>query len=104
MNFFERQDAARKGSRAIGVVFVLAVVCIVLAVDGVVAVAWAWASAGNNGPTPPPRGLFMIVTLGVIATIVTVSLVKMAMLRAGGGAAVAGMLGARRVEPNTKDP
>jgi Zn-dependent protease with chaperone function len=104
MNFFERQDAARKGSRAIGFVFVLAVACIVLAVDGVVAVAWAWASAGKNGPTPPPAGLFVIVTLGVIGTIVTVSLVKMAMLRAGGGAAVAGMLGARRVEPNTKDP
>jgi Zn-dependent protease with chaperone function len=83
---------------------VLAVACIVLAIDGVVAVAWMWATAGERGVAAPPTGLFVVVALGVIATIGAVSLFKMAMLRAGGGAAVARMVGARRVEPNTKDP
>ena len=104
MNFFERQDAARKSSRVIGVVFLLAVACIVFAIDGVVAGAWMWATAGKHGPSPPPMGLFVAVTIGTVVTILAVSLFNMAMLRAGGGAAVARMVGARRVEPNTKDP
>jgi len=104
MNFFERQDAARKSSRAIGVVFLLAVVCIVFAIDGVVAAAWMWATAGKHGPSAPPTGLFVVVTIGVVVTILAVSLFNIAMLRAGGGAAVARMVGARRVESSTKDP
>jgi Zn-dependent protease with chaperone function len=85
-------------------VFLLAVASIVFAIDAVVAVAWMWASAGERGVATPPAGLFVVVTLGVVATIGAVSLFKMAMLRAGGGAAVARMVGARRVEPNTRDP
>ena len=104
MNFFERQDAARRSSRAIGFVFLLAVACIVLAIDVVVAIAWMWASSGSDGPRAPPAGLFVVVTIGTVAVILTVSLFKMAALRIGGGAAVARMVGARRVEPATRDP
>ena len=104
MNFFERQDAARRSSRMLVVVFIAALVCIVLAIDLVMAAAWMWASAGEDVPKAVPPGLFAVVTIGTAGVILAVSFFKMAMLRIGGGAAVARMVGARRVEPGTRDP
>jgi Zn-dependent protease with chaperone function len=104
MNFFERQDAARKGSRGLLIVFLLAVVCIVAAINIVLAVVWVWMAAGSEGPKRVPAGLFIVVTLVTVGVILAVSFFKMAMLRMGGGAAVARMVGARLVEPATRDP
>ena len=95
MNFFERQDAARKGTRALLVVFMLAVICIVVAINVVLAVVWVWLAAGTEGPKRVPGGLFAVVTLVTVGVILAVSFFKMAMLRMGGGAAVARMVGAR---------
>ena len=39
MNFFEHQDRARKQSRRLTILFILAVLAIVVAIDGVVAAA-----------------------------------------------------------------
>ena len=105
MNFFERQDAARKSTRVMVVVFLLAVVCIVLAIDGAMGAVWVWLHAGTRGPKPPvPGALFLLTSAITIGVIFAVSLFKIAMLRAGGGAAVATMMGGRKVEPATKDP
>src|SRR6185436_10609261 len=104
MNFFERQDAARKGSRALVIVFLLAVVCIVVAINAVLAVVWVWMAAGHEGPKRVPGGLFAVVTLVTVGVILAVSFFKMAMLRMGGGAAVARMVNARLVESSTRDP
>ena len=104
MNFFERQDAARKGSRALVIVFLLAVVCIVVAINAVLAVVWVFMAAGGEGPKRVPGGLFAVVTLVTVGVILAVSFFKMAMLRMGGGAAVARMVNARLVESSTRDP
>jgi Zn-dependent protease with chaperone function len=105
VNFFERQDAARKTTRVMVVVFLLAVVCIVIAIDAAMGMAWMWMHAGERGPRPPvPGALFFVTSLVTIGVIFAVSLFKIAMLRAGGGAAVARMMGGRLLEPATKDP
>jgi Zn-dependent protease with chaperone function len=104
MNFFERQDKARKGSRALIVVFVLAVACIVIAINLVLGAAWLSLAVGHEGPRRVPLGLFVAITVATVAIILAVSLFKMAALRIGGGAAVARMVGARHVEPATRDP
>src|SRR5205085_3738759 len=79
-----------------------AVVCIVAAIDISMAALWLWF--GGDHPQPVPRGLFVITSVVTVAIILAVSLFKIAALRIGGGAAVARMVGARRVEPATKDP
>ncbi|HUQ28542.1 MAG TPA: M48 family metallopeptidase [Usitatibacter sp.] len=104
MNFFERQDAARRSSRTLIIIFVMAVACIVAAVDLVIAAAWLAAGMDSDHPFTLPRGLFVVATLGTLAVIFGVSLFKIAALRIGGGAAVAGMVGGRRVDPASRDP
>ena len=103
MTFFERQDAARRSSKMLVVVFIAAVICIVAAIDLVMGAAWLWATADEKGPHNIPNGLLVFVSVATIGVIVAVSLFKMAALRIGGGAAVAKMVGARRVEPGTRD-
>ena len=104
MNFFERQDAARRSSRVLVALFVIAVVCIIGAVDTVMAVAYLWATADHEGPHKLPGGFFMIVTVATAAGIFGVSSFKMSELRSGGGRAVAYMMGGRVVSPGTRDP
>jgi Zn-dependent protease with chaperone function len=112
MNFFQSQQAARRNTRVMVVLFLLAVVAIVVAIDLVAAAAWI-------SMHPPPRGVYAplgarlarvpgwVFAMGAILTagaILVVSLFNIAMLRAGGGEAVARMVGGRRVAPNTRDP
>ena len=105
MNFFERQDQARRSTNGLVGIFAIAVVCIVASINIVMAIAWLWLGAGERGvPRHVPGGLFLATTVATVAVILCVSLFKVAMLRAGGGAAVAGMMGARQVAPNTRDP
>jgi Zn-dependent protease with chaperone function len=105
MNFFERQDAARRSTKGLVAIFVIAVACIVVAINIAMAVAWLWLGAGERGvPRHVPAGLFFMTSIVTVGVIFSVSLVKVVMLRAGGGAAVAGMMSARRIEPATRDP
>ena len=91
MNFFEHQAAARRVSTRLVVLFALAVVGIVVAVDFAVAVTWG----------ADPRAL-------VFATLVTASIIgigslyRIASLR-GGGDPVAQQMGGMLVPENTTD-
>jgi len=114
MDFFEHQDAARKGSRRLVWLFALAVAAITLlvaALAGGAVLLIATQQAAERGsaltseslgrlPLWETIGLAAAITLGLIAC---GSLYKTAQL-AGGGAAVARSLGARPIDPDTTDP
>ena len=111
MNFFESQHQARRNTRIMVVLFVLAVVAIVLAIDLVAAATWIWTHADDRPRGAPMPGLksvpAWVYVMGALLTgvaILLVSLWNIMMLRAGGGAAVAKMVEARRVAPSTSDP
>ncbi|NQD35431.1 M48 family metallopeptidase [Permianibacter sp. IMCC34836] len=104
MDFFGRQDWARRRSKWLVGYFILAVVMIVVAVNA--ATYFAFRISGVT-KLPPAEwfgsaafGWLSLITLIVIAL---GSLLKMAQL-SGGGQAVADMVGARRVLPETSDP
>jgi Zn-dependent protease with chaperone function len=96
--FFEHQQLARRNSRAMVVLFLLAVVAIIVAVDFVLGAVWLWTNEA-----PATTGVYVTGALATAGLIFIVSLFNV--LRLGsGGAAVAQMVGARPVAPNTADP
>jgi Zn-dependent protease with chaperone function len=95
MDFFERQDKARRNTKALVVYFAFAVLALVFAVYAAFAVIF------GRGHFWQPQ-LFLWVTLGTLGVIVVGSLSKVAELSSGGGA-VASMLGGEPVNPNTRD-
>jgi Zn-dependent protease with chaperone function len=97
MNFFDAQETARRKSGRLVVLFVAAVVAIVVVVYLVVAVALV-----PGGVRFDPL-LFLYVALGVGLLVGGGSAFRIAGLRRG-GPAVAELLGARRVSPDTTDP
>ncbi len=109
MNFFERQELARRSSRRLLLLFGLAVVAIVAAVTAVVVVALG-ASAPEQ--VEAAGGLFAYIShnIGIVvaaavltvAVIAVASLVRIASLR-DGGAAVARQLGGVPVPDQTTD-
>ncbi len=100
MNFFESQDQARRRSHLLIGLFALAVVAIVVAVYLVVIVALAGFGGGSAFLFEP--GAFAATSLATLALIAGGSAFRSAQLRKG-GPAVASLLGARRVEPDTRD-
>ncbi len=109
MNFFQHQDRARRQSRTLIVVFILAVLAIVAAIDALLLlVAGAWSM--EEGVPPPPPGVLLEANLpllagGALATLAVIgvaSLFKIATLRSGGGQ-VARQLGGVLVESDTQD-
>ncbi len=108
MNFFEHQEAARRSSRLLVGLFLLAVVCIVLTVNGVLATLYlsafaphgAWARLGVHAL---PNYFFETTTGVVLLIIIGGSFIEILDLEAGGDA-VARMVGARPVDPDTRDP
>jgi Zn-dependent protease with chaperone function len=97
-DFFERQAVARRNTKWLVVMFVLAVIAIV----GTTFVVTAFAlGAMNNGRVQ--FELPLLASAGALALIIGGSLFKIAQL-AGGGTVVAERLGGRRVYPNTLDP
>jgi Zn-dependent protease with chaperone function len=99
VNFFEHQEAARRNTRVMVLLYALAVVAVVLAVDLVLGIAFGWASS----ETQVPRALYVWGALGTAAAILLVSLYRIMRLSAG-GKAVAEMIGAAPVPPDTRDP
>lgn len=103
MDFFERQDRARRNTRLLVIYFILAVVLILAAIYLVLAalflrdlytpgsIAWLWH----------PK-LFIGVAAGTLAIILGGTLYKLSAVSSG-GAAVAQMLGGRAIDPNTQD-
>ena len=114
MNFFEHQQEARRNTRIMVVLYVIAVISVVLAVDAVFASVWmvnadepAAAGGAQRGLVAAyravPAGIHIISMLGTLAVILGASIVQTAKLREG-GEAIAAMVGARRVDPATRDP
>ena len=91
MNFFEQQAVARRTSSRLVILFALAVVAIVLAVDGVVWVA-----------TQSAR-MVLFATVAAAAVIAIGSLYRIASL-GDGGEAVAQQMGGTPVPENTTEP
>ena len=96
--FFEHQQLARRNSRAMVVLFFLAVAAIIVSVDLVLGAVWLWTNE-----TPATTGVYVTGALATGGLILIVSLFNVLRL-GGGGAAVARMVGARPVAPNTADP
>jgi Zn-dependent protease with chaperone function len=110
MDFFARQAETRRLSRWMVLLFILAVVAIVLAIDFVVIVAVAILTVEDGGLLAQQDMSFdryplavLVTSLIVIGTIGISSLVRTASLSAGGGA-VATQLGGTRVTADTTDP
>ena len=97
MNFFEQQEAARRMSRRLVVLFVLAVISIVITVN--LAATLIYLSVFSP---PVPRGFHLTNTLVTLLMIGAGTWWEMARL-AGGGEAVATMIGARRIDSSTGD-
>jgi Zn-dependent protease with chaperone function len=111
VNFFEHQQLARRNTRVMVVLYLLAVVGVIVAVDAVLAGVYLWSQADSSlvaqrapltlSSIPPP-----LVIWGAVGTTTVIFLVSLfhTLRLAGGGEAVAKMVGAREVVPETKDP
>ena len=100
MNFFEHQAAARKASTRLVVLFVLAVIGIVCAVDVAVLIAIAARDESTPGQTAAMLVVASMATVGIIGL---GSLYRLASLR-GGGETVAQQLGGVPVPEQSRDP
>ena len=113
MDFFGRQAEARRASRWLVLLFMLAVIAVVVAVNAVVltAVAVLAAEAPGAPVTVVPDevwltahpGTVALTTLVVLGVVGFASLYRTSALSAGGGA-VATSLGGQRVTSDTVDP
>ena len=101
MNFFERQEEARRSTRKLVGLFALAVFLIVLAVYLAVALAVTWAE--NLDLDVWNLTVFGWVAAVTLTVIVVGTLYKIATLR-GGGQAVGRLLGGRRRSPESCSP
>jgi Zn-dependent protease with chaperone function len=98
MNFFEHQAAARRTSTRLIILFALAVIGMVLAVDFAV-----WVAFGGGGAEPGGAGaLLAFTTFATLAIIGLGSLYRIASLR-GGGEPVALQFGGVPVPEDTTD-
>jgi len=97
MNFFEHQETARRVSRRLIVLFILAVIAIVLAVN--VVATFLYFSVFSP---PLPTGFYPTNTLVTLLMIGAGTWWETARL-ASGGEAVARMIGARLVDSSTRD-
>jgi Zn-dependent protease with chaperone function len=118
MDFFQRQDQARRKTKWLVIYFSLAVICMILMIY---AVAWfatnyvgshhnryADGLIFNSNSEPSLAGfwdgkLFLEVALGTLAVILCGTTYK-TMALAGGGSVVAESMGGRLVASNTADP
>lgn len=100
MNFFEHQAAARKASTRLVLLFALAVIGIVCAVD--VAVLIAIASQDESTPTQTAM-MLILASVITVAIIGMGSMYRIASLR-GGGETVAQQMGGVPVPEQTRDP
>src|ERR1700752_3891529 len=110
MVFFARQPAARRMSRWMVMLFILAVGAIVVAIDAVVIVAAGVMTQPGSALALEPGsfvnypGLVTLSSLVVLGTIGTAGLVRTMSLSAGGGGAVALSVGGTAGPADTTDP
>lgn len=103
MNFFEHQAQAHRESKKLLFLFVLAVICIAIAVNGTLALVWTWFMHDADGNSRAfPHYFFQTNTALIILFIGGGTLIELMRLRDGGDA-VAQMAGGRLVQPNSRD-
>lgn len=108
MDFFAHQDRARRQTTLMVVLFLISVALIVLAINLVGAAIYI--AMADVPPFPlatafasVPRSAWLITTAVVLCIIAAGTVTRLYAL-SGGGAAVAEMVGARRVRPETREP
>jgi Zn-dependent protease with chaperone function len=106
-DFFDRQDAARRGTARLVILFALAVLAIVASIYLILALVFGYLNADpRTGAIDWGRGFDPeLLLLSVVGTGIVVgggSLFKIAQLR-GGGRVIAEQLGGRLVSPDTTD-
>ncbi|HUO83217.1 MAG TPA: M48 family metalloprotease [Gammaproteobacteria bacterium] len=109
MDFFERQDEARRQTRVLVLLFLLATAVIVAAVGLVVAIVTAGFGATGAGVIDGAwvrghAGLLALSMLGTLAFIALASGYRTLRLSAGGGGSVARQLGGSPVLADAADP
>ncbi len=97
MDFFARQESARRTTRWLLLAYLVSVACIVVAIDAVIVLV-----VGASSRDASPRGAVIFTTFVVVAIIGGASLFKTLALRSG-GASVARSLGGTRVDRGTGD-
>jgi Zn-dependent protease with chaperone function len=95
VDFFARQESARRTTRWLLLAFFVSVACIIVAIDAVVALV-----IGSTSPHSSPRAAVIFTSIVVFAIICGASLFKSLALRSG-GASVARSMGAARVDRGT---
>lgn len=100
MDFFAEQDKARRASRWLVLWFALAVLVIVAAVDAVFTVT---AHVASDRPIPALPLAFHAGSVVAVLLIVGIGALIRIVQLAKGGEAVAKMVGARAVDPGTRD-
>jgi Zn-dependent protease with chaperone function/uncharacterized tellurite resistance protein B-like protein len=105
MNFYEHQDRARRTTALLGCYFVFAVVLTVVAIN---VIAWLGVASFDVNPEPLTYSRWLerpyagLITAMVLIIIIGTSVATSLRLSAG-GAALARILKARRVDPDTRD-
>jgi Zn-dependent protease with chaperone function len=97
MDFYARQEAARRTTRWLLAAFLVSVALVVVAIDAVVVVLVRASEPGRS-----PTGAVVMASVVVLAIICGASLFKTLSLRAG-GSVVARSLGGTRIERSTGD-
>ena len=106
MDFFERQDKARRNTRLLVFYFSLAVLSLILAVNAAVSLIFTGFAATNSGdelslPWSQAELLFWV-TIGTLVVILVASVFKTLQL-ARGGSVVAELLDGRLINPSTTE-
>jgi Zn-dependent protease with chaperone function len=98
VDFYARQENARRTTRWLLFAFLVSVALVVAAIDAVVVVLFGFSESGAS-----PVGAVVATTIVTLAVICGASLFKTLSLRAGGGV-VARSLGGVRIDRATRDP
>src|SRR4051794_23485201 len=101
-DFFQRQDAARRRTGRLLVLYALGVLALTAAAYGVVLVA-LWVADGKP-PHPWQPAVLVLSAVGVAALVGGGTAYKVAELAQGGGRSVAELLGGREVPAGSRDP
>jgi Zn-dependent protease with chaperone function len=111
--FFEQQHVARRNTKVMVVLFVLAVVGVVVAMDAFIASIFVWGEIDNMADgaryrlidaylaVPAPLYLW---GAGITFALIVVESIRQTLKLRAGGEAIAAAFGARRVAPGTRDP
>ncbi len=105
MDFFEHQEVARRSTRRLVVLFSIAVIAIVIAVNlaaTALYLGFLMPAGTARAAAALPTGFYFVNTLIVLGLIGSGTLYKMSSLSAG-GAAIANLVDAREVDMTTRD-